>query len=437
MNAVVTTNPSLAKLRDGLRGLPGGAAWDAARAAAFERLLALGLPTTRDEPWKYTNLRVLERRDLTPAPARPVDAAALAAVLPPLPGAMLVFVDGRHAPALSRGELPTGIRWSPLATLFAGHSPADLVDLLPAAGDGVDDRIRLLNDAFLTDGAHLVVDAGAQVAAPVAVVHVATGGASYGRIVVDVGARAAATLVEVRVALGDAEAFAAPVADVRLGDGAALDHYRIQLAGSRSIVLDDTLVRVARDARYLQSQHAFGGQLGRTDIRVRLEAPGACAQLHGLFMVDGSRQLDTRTLVDHVAPHTRSEQVYRGVAGGRGRGTYDGKIVVHHGATKSESSQSNRNLLLSAQAEIDSRPQLEIYTDDVKCAHGATTGALDDDMLFYLLSRGIDRATARGLLTFAFAEDVVSQVRLPELRRFLEGRVLGGLPDADLIREFV
>lgn len=437
MNAVVTTNSALAKLRDGLRGLPGGPRWDAARAAAFERLLALGLPTPRDEPWKYTNLRMLERRDLAPAPPRPVDAAALAAALPPLPGPVLVFVDGRHVPALSRGELPTGLRWTSLATLMAAHEPADLAERLPAAADTVDERIRLLNDAFLSDGAALVVDPGAQVATPVSIVHVATGGAAYARVIVDVGARATATLVEVRVTLGEAEAFAAPFTDVRVADGAVLDHYRVQLVGARTVVLDDTLVRIGRDGRYAQSQHAFGAQLGRTDIRVRLEAPGACAQLHGLFMVDGSRQLDTRTLVEHVAPHTRSEQVYRGVAGGRGRGTYDGKIVVHAGAAKSESQQSNRNLLLSPQAEIDSRPQLEIHTDDVKCGHGATTGALDEDMLFYLLTRGIDRTTARGLLTFAFAEDVVSQVRLPELRRFLEDRVLVGLPDAHLIREFV
>jgi Fe-S cluster assembly protein SufD len=437
MNAVAATHSALAKLRPALTGLPGGAAWDAARAVAFEKLLELGLPTPRDEAWKYTNLRLLERRDLAPAPSRPVDAAALAALLPPLPGPALVFVDGRHAPSLSGGGLPAGVAWVPLATLIGVHGPAALADRLPPATDAVDDRIRLLNDVFLADGAHLAIDTGAQVAAPLTLVHVATGGGSYPRVVVDVGANASATLVEVRVTLGDVEAFAAPVTEIRIAAGAALEHYRVQLAGARSIVLDDTLVRIARDARYAQSQHAFGAQLGRTDIRVRLEAPGACAQLHGLFMVDGTRQLDTRTLVEHVGPHTRSEQVYRGVAGGRGRGTYDGKIVVHAGATKSESQQSNRNLLLSRQAEIDSRPQLEIYTDDVQCGHGATTGALDENMLFYLLSRGIDRATARGLLTFAFAEDVVSQVRLPELRRFLEGRVIGGLPDAHLIREFV
>jgi Fe-S cluster assembly protein SufD len=196
-------------------------------------------------------------------------------------------------------------------------------------------------------------------------------------------------------------------------------------------------VRIGRDARYVHHTHAFGGQYARTDLRVRLDAPGANAALYGLFFADGSRHVDLRVLVDHAAPHTTSRQVYRGVGAGRGRGAYDGKVLIRHGAPKASSEQSSRNLLLSPLAEIDSRPQLEIYTDDVKAGHGATTGALDETMLFYLLSRGLDRATARGVLTFAFAEDVVAQVRIPELRRFLEKRVVLGLPDADLIREFV
>ena len=144
-----------------------------------------------------------------------------------------------------------------------------------------------------------------------------------------------------------------------------------------------------------------------------------------------------RTLIEHVAPHTTSDQVYRGVGKDRGRGSYDGKVVVHKGAMKSDSRQSSRNLILSAGASLDSRPQLEINADDVKCSHGATTGALDEQMLFYLLARGLDRETARALLTFAFAEDVIARITLPALRRFAEERVLGSLPAAPLIREFI
>lgn len=437
MNAAVTALAPLARLREGLAGLPGGPAWDAWRAAGLERLVALGLPTARDDAWKYANLRLLERRVGVPAPVQPLALDALLPLLPDVPGPRLVFVDGRHAPALSAGALPAGARLAVLSELLPHRVPDQLAAVLPAPRDDLEDRARLLNAALLTDGAHLVVDAGAAVAEPVNVVFVGTAGSAYPRLVVDVGARATLTLVEHHVTAGDADAFAAPVIELRLGDGAALDHYRVQLQGIRAVAADDVQVSVGRDARYAHHAHAFGGQYARTDLRVRLAAPGATAALHGLFFADGSRHVDLRVLVDHAAPHTTSTQVYRGVAAGRGRGAYDGKVLIRHGAEKASSQQSSRNLLLSPQAEIDTRPQLEIYTDDVKAGHGATTGALDETMLFYLLSRGLDRATARGLLTFAFAEDVVAQVRIPALRRFLEHRVLQGLPDADLIREFV
>lgn len=437
MNAVVTPAAPLARLRDGHAGLPGGAAWDAWRSEQLERLVRLGLPTVRDEAWKYANVRLLERRVGSPAPVQPLSVDAVAPLLPETPGSRLVFVDGRFAPALSVGSLPDGARLAALSELLPDRPPATFQAVVPAAGDGIDERIRLLNAGLLTDGAHVVVDRGVAVAAPVNVVFVRTAGAAYVRVVVDVGANASLTLIEHHVTLGDAETFAAPVIDLRLADGASVDHYRIQLQGPKSVTADDVTVLVGRDARYVHHTHAFGGQYARTDLRVRLDAPGAEAALHGLFFADGSRHVDLRVLVDHAAPHTTSRQVYRGVGAGRGRGAYDGKVLIRHGAHKASSEQSSRNLLLSPQAEIDSRPQLEIYTDDVKAGHGATTGALDENMLFYLLSRGLDRATARGLLTFAFAEDVVAQVRIPELRRFLEKRVLQGLPDADLIREFV
>ena len=437
MNAVAMPSPALARLCDGLAGVPGGAAWTSWRTAQLERLARLGLPTVRDEAWKYANLRLLERRVAAPTPVQPLSVDAIAPLLPDVPGARFVFVDGRYAPALSAGALPDGARWVALAELLAERPPATLRDVLPEAGDDVDERVRLLNAALLTDGAHLVVERGVAVAEPVNVVFARTTGAAYARLVVDLAADASLTLVEHHVTLGDAETFAAPAIDVRLADRAALDHYRVQLQGPKAVTADDVRVSVGRDARYAHHTHAFGGQYARTDLRVRLDAPGAETSLYGLFFADGSRHVDLRVLVDHAAPHTTSRQVYRGVGAGRGRGAYDGKVLIRHGAQKAASEQSSRNLLLSPQAEIDSRPQLEIYTDDVKAGHGATTGALDENMLFYLLSRGLDRATARGVLTFAFAEDVVAQVRIPALRRLLEKRVLQGLPDADLIREFV
>ena len=443
MNPALAAAAPLARLRTAaatLPALPGGAAWHSWRAAALERVVALGLPTPRDDAWKYTNLRLLERRELLPAPPRPIAADALDAAGLPLAAApaaaVLVFVDGRHAPSLSSPALPAGVTFTPLTALIAREPPAASATLGAVPGDG--ERIRLLNASFLADGASLRVAAGSVVTAPLTIVHVATGGAAYPRLVVELGAGAQATLVEYSIPAGDAaDSFAAPVSDLALADGATLDHYRLQLSGPRAVVLEDTRVEVAREARYLQHYFAFGGQLARLDLTARLAGAGASVRLEGLVMADGVRQLDVRTLVEHLVPHTLSAQVYRGVADGRGRASYDGKVIVHRGAMKSDSSQSSRNLLLSREAAIDTRPQLEINADDVKCSHGATTGALDANMLFYLLSRGLAPETARALLTFAFAEDVIAPVRVAGLKRFLEERVLGRLPAAGLIREFV
>ena len=445
MNVAVAAPAPLARLRAAaaaLPALPGGAAWHAWRAAALERVVALGLPTPREDAWKYTNLRLLERRELAPGAPRPVATDVLAAAQLPLAdapaGAVLVFVDGRYAASLSRPSLPPGVAFAPLAELLAREPPQSCDALGPAPGDGIAERIRLLNASFVGDGARIRLEAGTVLAAPLTIVHVATGGAAYPRLVIELDAGAQATLTEYSITAGDGgDSFAAPVSDIRLAAGAALDHYRLQLAGPRAVVLEDTRVELARDARYLQHYYAFGGQLARLDLTARLAGPGASVRLEGLVMADGTRQLDVRTLVEHLVPRTTSVQVYRGVADGRGRGSYDGKVVVHRGAVKSDSSQSTRNLLLSREAAIDTRPQLEINADDVKCGHGATTGALDANMLFYLLSRGLEPDTARALLTFAFAADVIAPVRVAGLRRFLEERVLGRLPAAGLIREFV
>ncbi|HXQ64868.1 MAG TPA: Fe-S cluster assembly protein SufD [Steroidobacteraceae bacterium] len=435
MSAVAQSVTALARLGGAQAGLPGGPRSDERRRAALQRLVALGLPTPRDEAWKYTNLRLLERRDLAPAPPRPLPAGALSA-LPPRQGPTLVFVDGRFHPALSSTALPDGVEFTPLATLLAGELPP-AIEARVGAGDSVDERIRLMNAALLGDGALLTFTAGRTPELPLHLVHVATGGGAYPRLLVSIEAGAAARLVEYHLTLGDSDSVAIPVTDLVLGASARLEHYSIGLAGPRAIQLEDVAVRLDRDAEYQHLHVGLGGQLARLDLRVRLEGHGAATQLAGLFIADRSRQLDIRTRIDHLAAHTTSDQVYRGVANDRGRGSYDGMVVVHPGAIKADSQQSSRNLLLGPQASIDARPQLEIKADDVKCSHGAATGALDEQMLFYLLSRGLDRDTARALLTFAFAGDVITRLRVPELRPFVAERVLGSLPTAPLIREFV
>jgi Fe-S cluster assembly protein SufD len=433
-NAQATT--PLARLATAQAALPGGRSWAAWRGAALERLVAVGLPTPRDDAWKYTNLRLLGRRDLEPAPPRPLATSALAD-LPAIAGPRLVFVDGRFHAALSATRLPDGCAFTPFAARFAAESPDALGAALAGDAALADERVRTLNASLAADGPSLVLAPGARPAEPIHLVHVATGGGAYPRTRVELGAGAALELLEYHLTAGGADAFVAAAGDFRLAAEASLVHSSLQVAGERTILLDDASVTVAAGARYAHRLVALGGQLTRLDLRVALDGPGARAELAGVFLADGAREQHLRTLVAHRAPQTASDQLYRGVAAGRGRGSYDGKVVVHPGAFKTESRQSSRNLLIGREAAIESRPQLEINADDVKCSHGATTGTLDEQMMFYLLARGLDRDTARALLTYAFVGDVLRRLAPAALRRAAEARVLGRLPAAELLREFV
>ena len=431
MSARPEPAPPLQRLRPLLSRLPGTPAWSEWRAAALAQLIAVGLPTTRDDAWKYTNLRLLERRELAPAAPRPLDASTLAD-LPARQGPRLVYVDGRFHGALSDATLPAGLTLAPYAALLAAGPPP-----LPAAPVPADERLRLLNACMACDGAQLALAAGAAPEQPLEIVHVATGGGSYPRTRLELGAGAALHLIEYQIGVGPAEAFVAAVSDLVLGRGARLTHTTVQLSGERTVLVDDSAVRVGAEAHYEHRLVALGGQLARLDLHVVLDGAGAVVRLAGVFFADGTREHHIRTLIDHCKPHGTSDQLYRGVAGGRGRGSYDGKVIVRAGAAKTSSRQSSRNLLLTPDASIDTRPQLEINADDVKCAHGATTGTLDEQMLFYLLTRGLDRQTARALLTYAFVGDVLMRLDPAPLRQAIELRALGRLPAADTIREFV
>lgn len=431
MSARPEPTPPLARLLPLLPRLPGSAAWQQWRGATLSQLVADGLPTPRDDAWKYTNLRLLERRDLSPATPRPLPADALQA-LPEAQGPRLVYVDGRFHAALSDAALSDGVTRASYAGLLDGPPPPAVAGPLAA-----DQRIRQLNACMAVDGALLAVAAGATPARPLELVHLHTGGGAYPRTRLELGEHASLSLIEYQLGLGTGDAFVAAATDVVLAAGARLTHTTVQLAGERTVLVDDGHVSVGRDAHYRHRLVALGGQLARFDLRVDLDGTGAQADLCGLLFADGVREQHIRTLVDHRQPHGTSDQLYRGVAGGRGRGSYDGKVIVRAGAAKTSSRQSSRNLLLGADAAIDTRPQLEINADDVKCAHGATTGTLDENMLFYLLTRGLDRDTARALLTYAFVGDVLRRLEPEAVRRAVERRALGRLPAAETIREFI
>jgi Fe-S cluster assembly protein SufD len=261
--------------------------------------------------------------------------------------------------------------------------------------------------------------------------------AVHPRVQVKVGNASALQLVEHHISLGAADNFVNSICEIDLGDGSRVEHIRLQDEADTGFSIAGLHVRQARDSEFVSHNYCLGGALARNDVVVLLEEPGAHCTLNGLFMVRGSQHVDNHVRIDHLAMHTQSEQNYRGVADGRARGVYNGKVVVHVGADKTDAIQSSKNLLLSDKAEIDTKPELEIYADDVKCRHGATVGQLDADALFYLRSRGIDLETARALLTYAFAEDVVVKAGVDAVRDLLDTRILGLLPAQDIIREFV
>ena len=415
----------------------GGDAAAGLRSAGMSAFESAGLPTVRDEAWKYTSLRTLGRQvfrtdgPITAPDTAEIDAAAIAG----LDGPRIVFLNGRLSRELSTlGEID-GIRISTLedALSMPGGTAATLTGKLAHAPKR---PFAALNQAFLGEGILVETDGDAAPSSALYVLSFLASGpeaiAAQPRLLVRTGPSSRLTLVEHFVGTGDARNLTNAVTEMELGEGSCVEHYRLQEERPRCFHIGGLYAHLGRDASLVSHNLQLGAGLGRVDIEVALRQPGAQVTLNGLYFVDGRRHVDNHTLVDHLAPHTASEENYRGIVDERGRAVFNGKAVVHQDAQKIEAHQSNRNLLLSEQAEVDTKPELEIYADDVKCSHGATVGQLDADALFYLLSRGIDRKVARGLLTYAFAETVASRLGLAPVRRRLETAVAQAIPDAHL-----
>jgi Fe-S cluster assembly protein SufD len=422
------------------RALPSAGAAADRRRAAIKALTAQGLPTSRDENWKYANLRTLERLRFAPAcaSATATTARVQAADLPAsVPGcARYVFVDGVFAPALS----PRTDSGAAIVTPLASPCAAQPASTAAAAADRYsgDERFLALNEAFATDGAAIRVAAGVDGAGrvPIELLFVASAdgqtGASYPRAELHLEAGAGLTLIERHLSLGSDNSFVNSAVTVELASGATLHHYRLQELGPRAILFDTLTAALAQNASYQLHGISTGAQAARSTVRVRLAGEGANLAMAMAGLGDRQQVNDTFALVDHLAPRTRTTQTFRGIAAARARVAFNGKIVVASNAAGTDSQQSLRGLLAGADAEIDVRPQLEIYTDEVRCSHGATVGKLDDNMLFYLLARGLDRDTAQRLLKWAFLGDVIANIALPELRREIEARLPAALKDETL-----
>lgn len=375
----------------------------AQRAAAFERFAAAGFPGARDEAWKYTSLRRLETRRF-PLP----EADAPVALPAPLAGCRIAVIDGRRRPDASSGGLPDGVRLRSLAEAHAdGESAAAL---LRVAQGGGTEPFTALNAALCADVLLLDVAEGAS-SSPLEIVvgPAAAPGMSHPRLVVR-AERGSTSRIVLRHLGDDAERFVNSVVDVEVGPDATVHLYRMLESGAGGFHIERIEATVGQRGRFVMHDAQLGAGLARLDLHARLAAPEACAEMTGLFLADGTRHLDTHVRADHLAVGTRSLQDYRGIAAGRGRAVFNGKAVVHEGAQQSQARQTSRNLLLTPGAEIDTKPELEIYADDVQCSHGATTGQLDAAALFYLRSRGLSETEARGALTRAFTGAVLSRM---------------------------
>jgi Fe-S cluster assembly protein SufD len=380
----------------------------APRRAALAAVLADGLPGPRSEAWKYTSLRALSARRFGSAAAATVDPALLAAI----PAPRLVLVNGRFDAALSQLDgLPDGIELQPLSLALAGDD-ARAVAVLGRRYDRADELFARLNAALATDGALLRVAAGVAVVAPVHLVFV--GAAAEGdlalhlRHLVELRKDASLTVVEHHIAQGEHRHLANHLVHVHLASGAKLVHARVQDESTGASLFARTDAVLASKAEYRRADLELGAGLSRHELNVALQGDGAHVIAGGLLLADGRRHLDTRLGIEHQARDTRCELPWRGLADERGRAVFHGGITIHAGADGSDAALSNKNLLLSDSAEIDTQPVLVIHADEVKAAHGATVGRLDDTALFYLRSRGIGREQARALLIQAFLREPLS-----------------------------
>lgn len=411
-----------------------------ARQAALARFADIGLPAARDEEWKYTSLAGLEKHRFTASTQHHADDHALATLvrqqaLTEDGGHLLVFVHGCHSPALSSpGRLPSGARLASLGETL-DQSPESLEPYF--GGDDQLTAFAALNTAFMTDGACLHLSRNTVLESPIHLLFIATQAgmaiSPHNLIVAEEGAQA--TVIEHYVAADDAAYFTNAFTRIIAAANASITHYKLQQESLQAFHIAGIHAQQARDSRLFSHSISLGGALTRNDISTTLAAPGGEATLDGLYLVGGRQHVDHHTRVDHRESNCTSRELYRGILDAHARAVFNGKVVVHPGAQKTNAQQANHNLLLSGDAEIDTKPQLEIYADDVKCTHGATIGQLDDNQLFYLRTRGVEETMARSLLVHAFAHDVIERIRVSTLRTRLEKILFTRLPYGDRIRE--
>jgi Fe-S cluster assembly protein SufD len=409
------------------------------RAAALQRFADAGLPTPREEGWKYTDLRALGKLRLHASVTTGLDTAAIQHYLPAnLDAHRLVFVNGHYAAALSDiGALPQGATLGQLATQLDKSGDA-LRAQLNTTVNGSRSTLTDLNTVFMCDGLFLQLADGVALDRPVHVLFIAIGaGMTNLRNLIQLGRNSEAVVIEHYVGTDEAQILTNVVTEAHVAPNSRLTRCKLQQESLAAYHLSGFYLDQASDSHAHLHGVDLGGRLVRNDTHSRLAGTGAEVRLQGVYAPSGRQHMDNHTRIDHLQPQGTSREAYKGVIDGHGRGVFNGKIVVHKGAQKTDSEQSSAALLLSKTAEVDAKPELEIYADDVKCAHGATVGQLDENAVFYLQSRGVDEAGARNILTYSFADEVIRQVGVETLRKHIEAHFMAKLPNGQLLRELL
>lgn len=412
------------------------------RSAAMDCFAELGFPTLRDEEWRFTNLAPLTRTPFQPAAAptsQTITDCRRSFSLEDV-RCRIVFINGHYSPELSKLDCPlAGVTVAPLSSVLKVH-PEWLEPQLAHYADYEEHAFTALNTAFVHDGAFISIGRGIVVLEPIHLLYLSsvatnpsgasTPAVSNPRTLILAGVYSQATVIETYAGAGGVY-FTNAVTEIVADEGAVIDHYKLQQESLESFHVTTMQVHQGRSSNFSSHSIALGGALVRNDVNAVLAAEGCECTLNGLYMTGGRQHIDNHTRIDHTKPHCASHELYKGILDGNSRGVFNGKIYVHQDAQKTDAKQTNKTLLLSEDAVINTKPQLEIYADDVKCTHGATIGQLAEEAIFYLRSRGIGHEEARSLLTYAFANDVISRIKVEPIRARLEQVLLASrkLPD--------
>lgn len=404
------------------------------RANAMDRFEELGFPSVKNEEWKYTNVAPIAGIEFEPAfvqanaGATPETEQFVSFSCQETAGSQLVFINGLLRKEISSlSAVPDGVVAIDLAAAVADERYREIVwKYLAQQADYVVDGFTALNTAFISHGAFVYIPKDVVVEAPLHLLFISDGvqTASFPRVLVVAEANSSATVLESYASLNDSRYFTNAVVEIVLKDGARLEHYKVQRESVEAFHIATTAADLGANSKYDATSITFGAQLSRHDVQVTMDNEGAECWVDGLYIVTTGQHTDTHSVIDHRKPHCTSHQLYKGILDGKSRAVFNGKIFVRHDAQKTDAMQTNKNLLLSNEARVDTKPQLEILADDVKCAHGAAVGQIDEEELFYLKARGIHPDLARNLLTYGFAEEVIGKIKIDSIRAQLDEAVL-------------